>query len=148
MPQSISLEVPGTQSLPVSIILEPEPIPPVRPDKPSENPSFPASTNPPVATAVAAAADYAAALPEPTNAPKVFAGWFADEALTKKVEALPLYGCTLYAKWEIPTTVTFNLDGGASTTMVYNGNVVNSPSDILGERYVPNAFIVTKPNKK
>ena len=62
--------------------------------------------------AVAAAADYAAALPEPTNAPKVFAGWFADEALTKKVEALPLYGCTLYAKWEIPTTVTFNLDGG------------------------------------
>lgn len=62
--------------------------------------------------AVAAAADYAAALPETTNAPKVFAGWFADEALTKKVEALPLYGCTLYAKWEIPTTVTFNLDGG------------------------------------
>lgn len=42
----------------------------------------------------------------------------------------------------------FNLDGGASTTMVYNGNVVNSPSDILGERYVPNAFIVIKPNKK
>ena len=42
----------------------------------------------------------------------------------------------------------FNLDGGASTTMVYNGNVVNSPSDILGERYVPNAFIVTKKNKK
>lgn len=41
----------------------------------------------------------------------------------------------------------FNLDGGASTTMVYNGNVVNSPSDILGERYVPNAFIVTKPSK-
>ena len=64
------------------------------------------------AKTVAAAADYAAALPEPTNAPKVFAGWYADEALTKKVEALPLYGCTLYAKWEIPTTVTFNLDGG------------------------------------
>ena len=42
----------------------------------------------------------------------------------------------------------FNLDGGASTTMVYNGNDVNSPSDILGERYVPNAFIVTKSNKK
>ena len=38
----------------------------------------------------------------------------------------------------------FNLDGGASTTMVYNGVVVNSPSDILGERYVPNAFIITK----
>lgn len=38
----------------------------------------------------------------------------------------------------------FNLDGGASTTMVYDGKVVNSPSDILGERYVPNAFIITK----
>lgn len=40
----------------------------------------------------------------------------------------------------------FNLDGGASTTMVYDGKVVNSPSDILGERYVPNAFIITKAN--
>ncbi|MDD3304199.1 MAG: phosphodiester glycosidase family protein [Clostridia bacterium] len=42
----------------------------------------------------------------------------------------------------------FNLDGGASSTMVYDGKVVNSPSDIMGERYVPNAFIVTKPVKK
>lgn len=40
----------------------------------------------------------------------------------------------------------FNLDGGASSTMVYDGVVVNSPSDILGERYVPNAFIITKAN--
>ncbi len=38
----------------------------------------------------------------------------------------------------------FNLDGGASSTMVYNNKLVNNPSDILGERYVPNAFIVTK----
>ncbi|MBR1884372.1 MAG: phosphodiester glycosidase family protein [Clostridia bacterium] len=38
----------------------------------------------------------------------------------------------------------FNLDGGASTTMVYNDEVVNSPSDIMGERYVPCAWIVTK----
>lgn len=38
----------------------------------------------------------------------------------------------------------FNLDGGASSTMVYDGKVINSPSDILGERYVPNAFIITK----
>ena len=28
--------------------------------------------------------------------------------------------------------------------MVYNGEVINNPSDMLGERYVPNAFIVTK----
>lgn len=42
----------------------------------------------------------------------------------------------------------FNLDGGASTTMVYDGKVVNKPSDIMGERYVPNAFIITKPKTK
>lgn len=40
----------------------------------------------------------------------------------------------------------YNLDGGASSTMVYNSSVVNKPSDIMGERYVPCAFIVTKPN--
>ncbi len=40
----------------------------------------------------------------------------------------------------------YNLDGGASSTMVYNSNLVNKPSDIMGERYVPCAFIVTKPN--
>lgn len=38
----------------------------------------------------------------------------------------------------------YNLDGGASTTMYYQDKVVNSPSDILGERYIPCAFIVTK----
>ena len=38
----------------------------------------------------------------------------------------------------------FNLDGGASSTLVYNNTVVNEPSDILGERYVPCAFIITK----
>lgn len=37
----------------------------------------------------------------------------------------------------------FNLDGGASSTLVYNNKVVNSPSDIMGERYVPCAFIIT-----
>ena len=36
----------------------------------------------------------------------------------------------------------FNLDGGASTTMVFDGALVNNPSDIAGERYVPTAFIV------
>jgi exopolysaccharide biosynthesis protein len=37
-----------------------------------------------------------------------------------------------------------NLDGGASSTMVYNGEVVNSPSSKAGPRYVPSAFIVGK----
>lgn len=36
----------------------------------------------------------------------------------------------------------FNLDGGASSTLVFDGEVKNKPSDIAGERYVPTAFIV------
>lgn len=35
-----------------------------------------------------------------------------------------------------------NLDGGSSTTMYYDGNVINNPCDPLGERSVPSAFIV------
>jgi exopolysaccharide biosynthesis protein len=35
-----------------------------------------------------------------------------------------------------------NLDGGSSTTMYFNGNVINNPSDKLGERTVPTAFLV------
>ena len=37
-----------------------------------------------------------------------------------------------------------NLDGGSSATMVYNGSVVNKTSTPIGERYLPNAFIVEK----
>jgi len=35
-----------------------------------------------------------------------------------------------------------NLDGGASTTMVYNGKMINKPSSIHGPRYLPSAFII------
>jgi exopolysaccharide biosynthesis protein len=35
-----------------------------------------------------------------------------------------------------------NLDGGGSTTMVINGEVVNSPSDKTGERPVGSALLV------
>ena len=35
-----------------------------------------------------------------------------------------------------------NLDGGSSTTLYYNGKVVNKPADLLGERMIPTAFIV------
>ncbi|MDS0524744.1 phosphodiester glycosidase family protein [Clostridium sp. SHJSY1] len=34
------------------------------------------------------------------------------------------------------------LDGGKSTTMYYNGEVINTPSNELGERYIPTAVIV------
>lgn len=37
-----------------------------------------------------------------------------------------------------------NLDGGSSTTMFYDGKVINNPCDSLGERSVPSAFIVKK----
>lgn len=35
-----------------------------------------------------------------------------------------------------------NLDGGSSTTMFFNGEVINKPADRLGERKIPTAFIV------
>ncbi|MCX7885497.1 MAG: phosphodiester glycosidase family protein [Caloramator sp.] len=35
-----------------------------------------------------------------------------------------------------------NLDGGSSATMYNDGRLVNKPSDILGERAIPSAFIV------
>lgn len=38
--------------------------------------------------------------------------------------------------------VAANLDGGSSTTMYYDGRVVNRPADFLGERSIPTAFIV------
>lgn len=37
-----------------------------------------------------------------------------------------------------------NLDGGSSATMYYNGKVINKTSTPMGERYLPNAFIVSK----
>ena len=41
-----------------------------------------------------------------------------------------------------------NLDGGSSTTMYYNGKVINRPSDKLGERLVPSAFVVLPEGKQ
>lgn len=35
-----------------------------------------------------------------------------------------------------------NLDGGSSTTMVYEGKIINNPSSKYGPRYIPSAFIV------
>lgn len=37
-----------------------------------------------------------------------------------------------------------NLDGGSSTTMVYDGKIINSPCSSAGPRFLPSAFIVTK----
>lgn len=35
-----------------------------------------------------------------------------------------------------------NLDGGSSTTMYFQGKVINSPCDLLGERCIPTAILV------
>ncbi|HCC07897.1 MAG TPA: exopolysaccharide biosynthesis protein [Clostridiales bacterium] len=35
-----------------------------------------------------------------------------------------------------------NLDGGSSATMIYDNKLINKPSDILGERSIPSAFII------
>lgn len=35
-----------------------------------------------------------------------------------------------------------NLDGGSSSTLYFNGSVINKPADLLGERMIPTAFIV------
>ncbi|WP_163195022.1 phosphodiester glycosidase family protein [Clostridium thermarum] len=37
-----------------------------------------------------------------------------------------------------------NLDGGSSTTMVYQNNIVNSPSSKYGPRDLPSAFVIKK----
>ena len=38
--------------------------------------------------------------------------------------------------------IAANLDGGSSSTLFMNGNVINKPADLLGERMIPTAFIV------
>jgi hypothetical protein len=45
---------------------------------------------------------------------------------------------------ELGCDEAINLDGGGSTTMVVNGNVVNSPSDAAGERAVSDALLILK----
>jgi exopolysaccharide biosynthesis protein len=35
-----------------------------------------------------------------------------------------------------------NLDGGSSTTLIYNDQTINSPADIIGERSIPSAFLI------
>ena len=57
------------------------------------------------------------------------------------------FGCTYYDIQEIfmehGAYNAANLDGGSSATMYFNGKVANTPSDIMGERSIPNAFIVS-----
>ncbi len=58
----------------------------------------------------------------------------------------PLLGATLVDVQNIlydnGAITAANLDGGSSTTMYFQGKVVNSPCDLLGERCVPTAILV------
>ncbi|KMO87252.1 hypothetical protein AB840_03270 [Megasphaera cerevisiae DSM 20462] len=44
--------------------------------------------------------------------------------------------------YEEGANIAANLDGGSSSTLYLNGEVVNKPADLLGERMIPTAFIV------
>ncbi len=43
---------------------------------------------------------------------------------------------------ELGALEAINMDGGGSTTMAVRGKVVNSPSDLAGERAVGDALLV------
>ena len=44
--------------------------------------------------------------------------------------------------FEEGAVIAANLDGGSSSTLFFNGKVINKPADLLGERMIPTAFIV------
>ena len=56
-----------------------------------------------------------ASKPIPANTDKDFEGWYTDKACTKKFDFTTAItgNLTLYAKWTIGYTVTFNTDGGS-----------------------------------
>lgn len=58
----------------------------------------------------------------------------------------PMLGATLVdvqnILYENGAVTAANLDGGSSTTMYYQGKIVNSPCDLLGERCIPTAILV------
>ena len=71
--------------------------------------------------------------------------WFFAASILKPVLTLVTrphwVDCT-----KIPATggavIAANLDGGSSSTLYYNGKVINKPADLLGERMIPTAFVV------
>ncbi|MDN5363817.1 MAG: hypothetical protein PWQ91_878 [Eubacteriales bacterium] len=83
------------------------------------------------------------------TAPRTAIGQRADGAILMLVidgRRLHSIGATLKDVQDIMlhygAVTAVNLDGGSSTTMVYEGEVINVPANPLGERYVPTAFVV------
>lgn len=56
------------------------------------------------------------------------------------------FGASMYDLQEILSQQgavnAINLDGGSSSAMYYNGKLINRPSNAMGERTIPSAFIV------
>lgn len=81
--------------------------------------------------------------------PRTAIGQRADGAVLLLVidgRSIKSYGATLKEVQDIMldkgAVNAANLDGGSSATMYYNGKVINTPSDALGERSVPSVFMV------
>jgi exopolysaccharide biosynthesis protein len=63
------------------------------------------------------------------------------------VHGLDNFGATTYQEVQdlmlkYGAITAANLDGGSSATFIYKGTLINTPSDILGERTVATAFVV------
>ena len=37
-----------------------------------------------------------------------------------------------------------NLDGGSSSTLYYNNKLINKPCSLAGERFLPDAFVISE----
>lgn len=61
---------------------------------------------------------------------------------SQKSEGMSLYDVALELK-NRGCYVGYNLDGGGSTTLYFNGEVLNSPSDLLGERKISDILYFT-----
>jgi exopolysaccharide biosynthesis protein len=87
------------------------------------------------------------------NAPRTVIGQRADGTVIfivtdgRGVNGLNDLGATLKDMQDLMiqngAVIAANLDGGSSTTMYNNGHLVNQPTDILGERKVATAFVVS-----
>jgi exopolysaccharide biosynthesis protein len=83
--------------------------------------------------------------------PRTVIGQTADKTILMLVvsgRSMPSIGATIADVTQIMldhgAVTAANLDGGYSSTMVYNGKVINNSSADYGERTVPTAFYVTK----
>ena len=80
-----------------------------------------------------------ASKPVPDKADKDFEGWYTDKACTKKFDFTTAItgNLTLYAKWTIGYTVTFNTDGGSKVEkqLVEVNQKATKPADPTKEGY-------------